>query len=79
MCFFIIKYVVAFVYFYGDLNLIFVVKFVHSQQCLSFCRFWFFKIIIIIVVIIGAFFIKDPTFDEGKFIIVKLICTMQQK
>jgi len=43
-----------------------------------FCRFWFFKILIIVGVIIGAFFIKDPTFDEGKFITVILfsMCTL---
>ena len=38
-----------------------------------FCRFWFFKILIIIGVIIGAFFIKDPTFDKGKFFTVILV------
>jgi len=42
-------------------------KSVYSQLCLSFCRFWFFKALIIIAVVIGAFFIKDPVFDEGKF------------
>lgn len=40
----------------------------HLMDCqCSFCRFWFFKILIIVGVIVGAFFIKDPTFDEGKF------------
>jgi len=43
-----------------------------------FCRFWFFKILIIVGVIIGAFFIKDPTFDKGKFstVILVSVCSL---
>jgi len=58
------------VYFYDSQTVIVICILIINSHCWYFCRFWFFKILIIVAIIIGAFFIKDPAFDEGKSVTV---------